>query len=185
MAMIDLELYAELLPLQPDELRQRGVLPETAEKVQRLRALYAHWMQFSALSEKEMRDYDARQFGVCRTATFEDIRALKLIVGQLDKTTADFARWRINQMLEADMAAAREAEDWKSLAAMQKNYIAANRLDRPDTPDLKLDQLQPIQFVPTDDPSVLGIAPKKNVRATIAKLLKKYSTDADYTEMKD
>lgn len=180
--MIDVDLYTQLMPLQPEEMEERKVMPEVVRRVQRMRALYAYWMQFSALTPNEMVAYDTKQHGVGRTVAFEDVQALKVIVGDLTKTTADFHRWRINQMLEQDMAAARAAEDFKSLAAMQKNYIAANRLDKPDTPDLKLDQIVPLQFTPTDDPSVLGITPKKNVRQTIAKLLKKYSQDAEVVE---
>lgn len=180
--MLDIDLYARLLPLQPDQLAAEAPQPEVQQRVVRLRALYAHWSQFSAKTDKEMRQWDADNFGVGRTNCFEDITALKLIIGNLEKTTADFARWRINQMLEADMAAAREAGDLKSLAAMQKNYIAANRLDKPDTPDMQFDKILPLQFTPTDDPSVLGITPRKNVRQTIAKLLKRYSTDAEVVE---
>lgn len=174
---IDIEQYRSLLPLQPEEMAEQGVPQQVRQRAVRLRELYAHWMAYSALTPAEMVSYDTQQHGVGRTIAYEDIQALKAIVGELQKATADFHRWRINSMIEADMAAARAAEDWKSVASMQKNYIAANRLDKPDEASTQLQDIVPVELVPTSDPSVLGIGPQKNLRGRIQQLLKKYGAD--------
>lgn len=177
---MNIELYRNLLPLQPPELQAQAPSPEVCRRVERLRALHAYWVQHSSLLDREIVAYDKSQFAVAQTTAYEDLQALKAIIGDLHRTTADFARWRIVQQIEDDMAAAREAGDLKSLAAMQKNYIIACRLDKPDPPELRYDQIVPLQLVPTDDPSVLGIAPQKNLRRRVQALIARYAPqDAD------
>lgn len=176
---IDIEQYRQLLPLQPSEMQEQGIPLPVQRRAARLRELYAHWVQYSALTTPQMVQYDMQQHGTQRTVAYEDIQALKAIVGELQKATADFHRWRINAIIEADMQAAREAEDWKSVAAMQKNYIAANRLDKPDEASTQLADIVPMQIIPTDDPSALGIGPQKNLRKRVADLLKKYAAGND------
>ena len=121
-------------------------------------------------------------FNVGKSQAYDDIHILKRLIGDLEATTKEFARWRVNQMIEQDRQAARRAGDWRAVASMQKNYIKNNLTDHPDTPDMAFEKIVPLQLEPTDDPSVLGIKVPKNLRARRDKLIKQLMRDSEYAE---
>lgn len=124
-------------------------------------------------------------FKVEQSQAYDDIHMLKVLIGNLEATTKEFARWRVNQMIEEDRMAARRDGDWRAVASMQKNYILNNQTDKPDTPDLAFDKIVPQNFEPTDDPSVLGIKAPKNLRARRDKLIRQYSRDDEYSDYEE
>ena len=98
-------------------------------------------------------------------------------------------RWKIKKSIEQDIAAARRAGDYRSIAALSKVLVQNNRTDKDDEPELEFDKIVPQNFEPTDDPTVLGIERIPDLRARIRALQKRYSAtmvqDADYEEIKE
>jgi hypothetical protein len=43
---------------------------------------------------------------------------MKVLIGNLEATTKEFARWRVNQMIEEDRTAARRDGDWRAVASI-------------------------------------------------------------------
>lgn len=184
---VNIDRYCEYLPVSSEELRLQLVPEDTILRVERLRELSAYWRSYPQTSPKELVSRCEQIFHVGKSQAYDDIHLLKILVGNLEATTKEFARWRANQMIEEDRKAARRDGDWRAVASMQKNYILNNQTDKPDTPDMAFDKIVPLQLEPTDDPSVLGIKAPKNLRARRDKLIKQFSKDdefADYTEVK-
>ena len=179
---VNIDQYAEFLPVDSSELRLQMVPEDTIMRVERLRELSSYWRSYPSTSPKEMVTRCMQLFHVGKSQAYDDIHLLKILIGNLEATTKEFARWRVNQMIEEDRAAARRDGDWRAVASMQKNYILNNQTDKPDTPDMAFDKIVPIQLEPTDDPSVLGIKAPKNLRARRDKLIKQFSKDDEYTE---
>lgn len=179
---INLDDYRKYLPMQPEEFDRLAVPDEVRRRVCRLRALYSYWIEFSTKSAKELVDYDCQLFGIAKSQAYDDVHYVKILVGDLSKSTKDFARWRINRMIEEDLRKARLAGDWRAVASMQKNYIKANMLDKEDIPEFQFDKIVPMVIEPTDDPSVIGIKPVKNLRQKINKLIKRYGADEDFSD---
>ena len=98
-------------------------------------------------------------------------------------------RWKINKSIEEDIAAARRAGDFRSVAALTKVMVQNNRTDKDDEPDLEFDKIVPQNFEPTDDPTVLGIERVPDLRGRIRALYKRYSNtmvqDAEYEEINE
>ena len=90
-------------------------------------------------------------FKVSRSLAYEDLHLVKVLLGNLQQTTKEFMRWKINKSLEQDIAAARRAGDFRSVAALSKVRVANNRTDKDDEPDLEFDKIVPQNFEPTDD----------------------------------
>lgn len=183
---VNIDQYAEYLPVDSSELRLQMVPEDTILRVERLRELSSYWRSYPSTSPKELVSRCMQLFHVGKSQAYDDIHLLKILIGNLEATTKEFARWRVNQMIEEDRQAARRDGDWRAVASMQKNYILNNQTDKPDTPDMAFDRIVPLQIEPTDDPSVLGIKAPKNLRARRDKLIKQYSKDdeyADYTEV--
>lgn len=179
---VNIDQYAEFLPVDSSELRLQMVPEDTIMRVERLRELSSYWRSYPSTSPKELVNRCMQLFNVGKSQAYDDIHLLKILIGNLEATTKEFARWRVNQMIEEDRQAARRDGDWRAVASMQKNYILNNQTDKPDTPDMAFDKIVPLQIEPTDDPSVLGIKAPKNLRARRDKLIKQFSKDDEYTE---
>lgn len=178
----NIDQYSEYLPQDSNELRQQMVPEDTIQRIERLRELSSYWRSYPSTSTKELVNRCMQLFKIGRSQAYDDIHVLKILIGNLEATTKEFARWRVNQMIEEDRAAARRDGDWRAVASMQKNYILNNQTDKPDTPDMAFDKIVPLQLEPTDDPSVLGIKAPKNLRARRDKLIKQFSKDDEYAE---
>lgn len=187
----DIDEYAKRLPLPIDELRKENLPEQFVQRIIRLRGLYAYWLQFPMKLTAELVEYDRQMFNACRTQAYEDIKLVKTLIGDLQASTKDFWRWRINTMIMEDHKAARRAGEWRAAATMQKNLILNNKTDKDDPIDLQLEQIIPQVFEMTDDIGVLIPGTQKTSRAKIENLLKKYGRrddmvveDADFEEMK-
>lgn len=179
---VNIDDYSSFLPLDSSELRSQLVPEDTIQRIERLRELSAYWRSYPSTSQKELVSRCMQLFKVGKSQAYDDIHILKILIGNLEATTKEFARWRVNQMIEEDRQAARRDGDWRAVASMQKNYILNNQTDKPDTPDMAFDKIVPLQIEPTDDPSVLGIKAPKNLRARRDKLIKQFSKDDEYAE---
>ncbi len=179
---VNIDQYAEFLPVDSSELRLQLVPEDIIQRVERLRELSSYWRSYPSTSPKELVSRCMQLFHVGKSQAYDDIHLLKILIGNLEATTKEFARWRVNQMIEEDRLAARREGDWRAVASMQKNYILNNQTDKPDTPDMAFEKIVPLQIEPTDDPSVLGIKAPKNLRARRDKLIRLYSKDDEYAE---
>lgn len=182
---VNIDNYEIYLSQDSTELREQRIPDSTIQRVERLRELAAYWRSYPSTSQKELLARCMQTFKVQRSQAYDDIHLLKILIGNLEATTKEFARWRVNQMIEEDRAAARREGDWRAVASMQKNYIINNQTDKPDTPDLSFEKIVPLQIEPTDDPSVLGIRVPKNLRARRDKLIRQYSKEDEYAEFEE
>lgn len=182
---VNIDAYSEYLPIDSDELRSKLVPEDTIFRVERLRELSAYWRSYPQTSPKELVNRCMQLFHVGKSQAYDDIHILKILIGNLEATTKEFARWRANQMIEEDRLAARRDGDWRAVASMQKNYIINNQTDKEDTPDKAFEKIVPLQIEPTDDPSVLGIKAPKNLRQLRDKLIRRYSKDEEYDDYTD
>ena len=179
---VNIDDYSLYISQDSTDLREQHVPDAVILRVERLRELSAYWRSYPSTSPKELVNRCMQLFKVAQSQAYDDIHLLKILVGNLEATTKEFARWRVNQMIEEDRLAARRDGDWRAVASMQKNYILNNQTDKPDTPDMAFDKIVPLQLEPTDDPSVLGIKAPKNLRARRDKLIKQFSKDDEYAE---
>lgn len=184
-----MEDYSMYITLSDDELFERRIAQAVVERIHRLRGLYAYWLQFPQKFDQDIVQYDMAMFKVGKSQAYDDLHLVRLILGNLQQASKDFMRWKINQDLEQDLKAARRAGDHRSVAAIEKNRILNNRTDKEDELELEFDKIIPQQFVPSDDPTVLGIKKLPDLRNRIRVLVKKYSDNsvqfAEYEELKE
>lgn len=187
--LASMENYSMYITLSDDELFERRIAQTVIERIHRLRSLYAYWLQFPQKFDQDIVQYDMAMFKVGKSQAYDDLHLVRLILGNLQQASKDFMRWKINQDLEQDLKAARRAGDHRSVAAIEKNRILNNRTDKEDELELEFDKIIPQQFVPVDDPTVLGIKRLPDLRNRIRELVKKYSDNsvqfAEYEELKE
>lgn len=179
---VNIDQYAEYLPVDSGDLRTQLVPEDTIKRVERLRELSSYWRSYPSTSPKELVSRCMQLFHVGKSQAYDDIHLLKILIGNLEATTKEFARWRVNQMIEEDRAAARREGDWRAVASMQKNYILNNQTDKPDTPDMAFDRIVPKEMEPTDDPRDAGITMSKNHRKLRDKLIRQFTKDDEYND---
>lgn len=189
MLPVNLDEYSRYVTLDDAELRQLRVAEGVLLRLHRIRGMYAYWLQFPSKVDNDLVQYDMAMFKVSRSLAYEDLHLVKVLLGNLQQTTKEFMRWKINKSLEQDIAAARRVSDFRSVAALSKVLVANNRTDKDDEPDLEFDKIVPQNFEPTDDPTVLGIERIPDLRGKIRALYKRYSNtmiqDADFEEIKE
>lgn len=187
--LASMEDYSMYITLSDDELFERRIAQTVIERIHRLRGLYAYWLHFPQKFDQDIVQYDMAMFKVGKSQAYDDLHLVRLILGNLQQASKDFMRWKINQDLEQDLKAARRAGDHRSVAAIEKNRIINNRTDKEDELELEFDKIIPQQFVPVDDPTVLGIKKLPDLRNRIRMLVKKYSDNsvqfAEYEELKE
>lgn len=186
---IDIDKYSRLVVLDDDELRAQNVAASMRERLQRIRGIYAYWLQFPSKFDKEIVDYDVKKFKVGRAQAYDDLHLTQILMGNLQQASKEFMRWKINRDLEDDLIRARSKGDLRAVASIEKARILNNRTDKDDEPELEFDKIVPQNFELTDDPTVIGIQKVPGLRDRIRKLEKKYGDtkieDADYEEIKE
>lgn len=187
---VDIDEYSRYITLNDDELTELKVNPNLFERIHRLRGLYAYWLQFPNKFENDIVAYDMNMFRVGRAQAYDDIRLVQVLLGSIQSANKEFMRWKINKDLEEDLKAARRAQNYRAVAAIEKNRILNNRTDKNDEIELEFDKIVPQLFEPTDDPSVIGIEKIPRQRERIKLLNKKYSNNidmkyTDYEEVED
>lgn len=189
MLPVNLDQYSRYVTLDDSELRELRVAESVLVRLRRIRGLYAYWLQFPSKLDNDLVQYDIAMFKVSRTSAYDDLHLVKVLLGNLQQTTKEFMRWKINKSIEEDIAAARRAGDFRSVAALTKVMVLNNRTDKDDEPDLEFDKIVPQNFEPTDDPTVLGIERVPDLRGRIRALYKRYSNtmvqDAEYEEVNE
>ncbi len=186
--MVELDRYSELVVMDEDKLKEQHLPNYMVERLRRIRGLYAHWLQFPTKFGKDIVQFEIEMFKVSQSQAYEDLALVQVLLGNFQQATKDFMRWKINQDLERDLQQAREAGDWRSVAAIEKNRILNNRTDKEDELVLEFEKIVPQTFVPTDDPTVLGIKKTPDLRKRIRDMEMKYikqsaTEDAQFEEI--
>ncbi len=178
-----LHLFSSLEEMQEKRLAQR-----TIDRLLRLRDLYTSWRNFPAMSTKEVVERDMRINGVNQREAYDDVKIIKILMGNLEQESKEWQRLVFNRRSEEIYKEAKRMGDYKTAEKANADYAKYNRLNDPD--DIKIDpsSIIPANIEPTNDPSVIGVNPPKNWRQSMAKLKSKWLTEAqvaDFIEIKD
>lgn len=159
-----------------DKLRTTGLPDQLVNRLIRIRSAYTLWLEYPRKKDAEIRDH-LMTFGVNRSAAYEDIQLIKLLLGDLAETSKAFHRFRFVAMIEKAYDLAERNKDAKAMVAAADKYAKYNQLDKEDSLKIPWDEIIPQQFEPTSDPTVIGIKPVANIREKIAKMKEKYAQD--------
>lgn len=158
-----------------DEMDKAGLPPVIQRRLVRLRDTYTYWLHWPDTSDKEIARMLMRRHGVGNYAAYQDVRLLKTLLGELNKVSKDWQRYRFGIMIERAYAAAERRGDTRAMVSAAAAYAKYARLDREDPADLGLDKIRPQTFEITDDPTVAGFKRIPDVHGKIVKLLKELS----------
>ena len=185
---VNIEQYQLNLFSSIDEMKESNLPQQTIERLLRLRELYTVWRNYPAMSTKEMVERDQKSHGVNQRQAYDDIKLIKILMGNLEQESRDWQRLVFNRRCDEIYNAAKRAGDFKSEEKANEDYAKYNRLNEPD--DLRIDpsSIVPLVIEPSSDPTVIGINPPKDWRKKMEHYKQKWrteATDTDFVEVKD
>lgn len=160
-------------------------LPEReAARLERLKSIYAHWMEHPLLTDTMIRDWIITLYHTGRTQAYSDIAIVKVVFGTAPKADKEFQRVRANKLLEMAAAAAIAGNDKKAkaLAKIADSIVKANNLDESEGEDYPFDEIVPVDESFSVDPAVIGIQKVPGIEERARKLLEKYNQEIDGDE---
>lgn len=170
-----------------DEMERQRLPAEMQGRLLRLRSLYAFWLNFPSKTTREMVEQELQQHkDISRATAYNDVKLVKVLMGNLERESKEWQRHVFNRRSEEIYRTAMRMKDLKTAERANADYAKFNRLDRDDEERMDWSQIVPHVIEPTDDPTVIGIAPVKGLREKIRKLRRRFSADiedADFIEM--
>ena len=160
------------------ELMKKGVPEMLIERIIRLRATYTFWLEHPRKKDAEIRDF-LLKFDINKSAAYDDISVLKILLGDMAETSKAWHRFRFNAMIQNAYDVAERKQNPKAMASAAGLYAKYNQLDREDAFKIPWDEIIPQRFEPTSDPTVIGIKPIPNIKEKIKALKEKYLNDIE------
>lgn len=182
-----IEQYQSIL-FSPSEELDHSALPSAVKaRVLRLRALYTYWINFPSRSTREMVAQDREMHApLSEREAYDDVKLVKVLLGNLEQESKEWHRHVFNKRIEEVYRAAIANGDLKTAERANADYAKFNRVGELDPAPADYEGITPHVIEPTDDPTVIGIAPIKDLRGTIRRLRKKLGADiqdADFIEL--
>lgn len=172
-----------------DEMTERNVPEPVRIRLLRLRSLYTFWQNFPGKTTREMVQQDmAMHPDIKQREAYDDIKLIKILLGNLEAESKEWHRYVFNRRTEEVYRQALRDHDNRAAEKANADYAKYNRVGELDPQPFDYDDLVPHQIEPTDDPTVIGIAPIKDLRGQIRRLKRKLGADiqdADFIELND
>lgn len=159
------DLFADI-----DELNRR--YPEdTVRKVLRVRDMYLTMLKTPSMTDSTLIKTFTARYKVSRPTAYSDLAVVKGLLPMLGKEARDFHKWRASEMLLETYRIASAKMDVRTMERVSATYAKVHDVSRPEEEKIPIDQVVPQPWIPTDDPSVLGLPPLPNREEKIKKLL--------------
>lgn len=171
--------------LYDDKNKLTHLAPQQLDKLLRIRSAYTMMLEFPSKRDREIILHLQNNFGIDRTAAYDDLRVIKDVLGAINKQSKDWHRFRFNNMIENNYRIAELKQNPAAMDKITNTYGKYNQLDKEDVQTVPWDKIIPQLFEPTSDPSVLGIKPMPKFRETIAAMKKKYLQDVEDVTYED
>ena len=96
----NIDAIIDLMDRTPEEMDAQNVPAPVRDRILRIRALYAWWLINPRKTDQELVFKDMQDYKVQRMMAYNDLHLIKLILGNLQKVSKDFARYRFDQMIQ-------------------------------------------------------------------------------------
>lgn len=169
-----------------DQMVKAKISAGTIEHIIRLRDLYNYWLTYPSKRDRDIVAELRSRYKIGNTVAYEDLRVLKTLLGDLQKTTRDYHRYRFNQMITKAYEKADADNNTRDMVAAAAQYARYNQLDKEDDRASVLDTLAPIMLNFTDDPETIGIKRMPDFREKIRAMHDRYWVeDTEYVDYEE
>ena len=186
---VNIDQYQLNLFSSVEEMRNNNVAEHIIVRLLRLRALYTFWLNFPMKTTREMVQQDMTMHpDIKQREAYDDIKLIKILIGNLEAESKEWHRHVFNRRTDEVFHQAMRDHDNRAAEKANADYAKYNRVGEIDPQPFDYDDIIPHQIEPTDDPTVIGIAPIKDLRGSIRRLKKKLGADiqdAEFIELND
>lgn len=186
---VNIDQYQLNLFSSLEEMRNNNVAEHIIVRLLRLRALYTFWLNFPMKTTREMVQQDMTMHpDIKQREAYDDIKLIKILIGNLEAESKEWHRHVFNRRTDEVYRQAMRDHDNRAAEKANADYAKYNRVGEIDPQPFDYDDIIPHQIEPTDDPTVIGIAPIKDLRGSIQRLKKKLGADiqdAEFIELND
>lgn len=166
-----------------EEMKEQHVPEHVIVRLLRLRALYTFWLNFPSKTTKEMVEQNKIMHPTIKQReAYDDIKLVKILIGNLEAESKEWHRHIFNRRTEEIYKQAMRDHDNRAAEKANADYAKYNRVGELDVQPINYDEIIPHVIEPTDDPTVIGIAPVKDLRGLIRKMKRKLGADIQDAE---
>ena len=166
-----------------EEMEEAKLQPLVRQRMLRLRDMYAYWLRHPAYPDKAIVAQLRAQYNVGFTQAHEDVRLLKICLGNLGQVTRQWCQYVFLQRCEEGFAMARSSNDASAFAKVLSALGKLTRLDHDESIGPDYSQIVPQQFELTSDPSVAGFERIPNVQERVRKLFDRFKKEAEEADV--
>jgi hypothetical protein len=152
--------------------------PAQVNRLLRLRDMYLWQVANPDCKDTQFISIDTSRYKITRQAAYSDLRVICCLVPLLHSKNREFHLWRYNEMILETYAMAKARKDVKAMEKAASSYARNNKVDLDDEKALPYDMILVQPFIPTMDPTVLGIKPIPNLQEHINELLEHYRKES-------
>lgn len=157
---------------------------DIVDKIIRVRDLYVAFLREPSITDAALVKLDAQHWRVSRPTAYSDLAALKSVLPALGREAREFHKLRAKEMLLETYRIAKAKMDVRTMERVSASYARAFNIDREDAESVPVEQILVQPWIPTDDPSVIGLTPLPDRAAKVKKLLEEFSaTDPDIMDV--
>lgn len=166
-----------------EEEMERARLPRPVRlRLLRLRDLYTLWISRPQLTDAHMTALARERHAVSLSTAYDDLRLVKLCLGDMARATADWYRWLFLQRAEESFQRARDKDDPRAFAQTLAALGKYTRLDAPEERLPDWSQIVPQPFELTADPEAAGFRRIPDAERKARRLLARYIREAGGTD---
>ncbi len=159
-----------------DKLREQ--YPEVIVlRVLRIRDMYLWTVANPEAKDRQFVEELLNRYDVSRVMAYKDLGIVKSLLPSISAASRDFHRWRFNEMILETYQMAKKRKDTKTMEKAASSYAKNNNVALEEEAKIPYELLLVQPFVPTMDPSVLGITPIPNLQEKIDAMLEKYKRE--------
>lgn len=165
-----------------EEMEKAHVPIDVRQRLYRLRDMYSYWLRNPKQGDRHILAEIKRRNGLGDTQAYEDLRLLKLCLGNLQQMTRDWYQYLFIARCEEGFQMARDKGDAGAFAKVLASLGKFTRLDHEQLTGPDYSQIIPQQFEITSDPSVAGFQRIPNVLQLTQQLERRFKKEIEAAE---
>lgn len=156
------------------ELSEARLPMPVRKRLVRMRGLYTWRLEHPQLTDAQTAAEYSRRHKLTLKSAYDDLRLVKVLIGNIAKASADWYRWLFVQRAEEAFQMARDKEDAKAFAQTLAALGKYTRLDAPEGSAPDYSQIVPQPFEISADPEVAGFKRIPDLERKVAAMLRRF-----------
>lgn len=157
-----------------EEMRKANLRKDFIGRIIRLRAIYTYWLAHPHLAERSIVRQIIERYNLGKSIAYEDVRVIKICLGNLNQCTQDYYRWLFLARTEEAFQMARDNNDPRAFAVALNALGKYTQLDKEQSDRPDYSAITPQNFEITSDPTSIGYERIEGLDAKVSAAMAKY-----------